>query len=406
MAKDFFVSYTRSNSAELTRLLKGLQKLHHRVWLDQDLDGGQQWWDEVLNRIRSCDCLLLALTPAALESTACLREVEYAQKLGKPILPVMLERVSADLLPMMLAPLQMVDFTKENDQGIFDLVGALERLPEAPPAPDALPEPPPVPISYLSGLGERVQAPTLTLDEQYVLLGKMKVGLDRPREREAVLQLMGRMRSRDDIYAGPAKELDALFAGAGNEQAGLSLAHAAQPPKPNDRDELTIPMPTPQPPPQQTPPRQRPPQPPPPQSPHKNGPWITAVTVLVIGLVAVVALVVAINRSASTGSGSLAVASQAAGSQAAPAPASPDVTTPAPTSAAPPQTACDSNVSAGPDTSCPFALNVAQAYQASGGGNSTISAFSPVTGLNYTMTCTSGSPTVCTGGNNAIVYIH
>lgn len=66
---------------------------------------------------------------------------------------------------------------------------------------------------------------------------------------------------------------------------------------------------------------------------------------------------------------------------------------------------CGSGVSAGPNTSCAFALNVAQAYFDAGGGSPTVSVYSPVTQKTYTMTCTAGAPTVCRGGNNASVFI-
>ena len=54
-------------------------------------------------------------------------------------------------------------------------------------------------------------------------------------------------------------------------------------------------------------------------------------------------------------------------------------------------------------TSCDFAENVLKAYRRSG-GSSTVQAQSPVTGLTYTMSCTTDTPHVCTGGNNAEVY--
>jgi hypothetical protein len=56
------------------------------------------------------------------------------------------------------------------------------------------------------------------------------------------------------------------------------------------------------------------------------------------------------------------------------------------------------SVYAGPNTSCPFAMNTANNYQ----GNGTISVYSPVTGGNYLMNCNFG---VCTGGNGAVVFI-
>lgn len=60
-------------------------------------------------------------------------------------------------------------------------------------------------------------------------------------------------------------------------------------------------------------------------------------------------------------------------------------------------------------TSCPFAINVANAYLAAGpkGESRTVRASSPVTGDTYTMRCApQGDIVVCTGGNNAVVHVY
>lgn len=66
-------------------------------------------------------------------------------------------------------------------------------------------------------------------------------------------------------------------------------------------------------------------------------------------------------------------------------------------------TSCGSGLSVNDVTSCPFARRVRTAFEAEGA--STISVYSPVTKTTYTMMCQSGVPTVCRGGNNAVVYI-
>ena len=80
--------------------------------------------------------------------------------------------------------------------------------------------------------------------------------------------------------------------------------------------------------------------------------------------------------------------------------ASPTTTATVTTTSAPPSvvsptgnlTACDQNISAGPDTTCPFAENVfvayAADYQANGEqSNNTVNANSPVTHQSYNMDC-------------------
>jgi hypothetical protein len=72
---------------------------------------------------------------------------------------------------------------------------------------------------------------------------------------------------------------------------------------------------------------------------------------------------------------------------------------------------CGGAVFAGPDVSCPFALNVQQAYTNTTNddtrvNNATVTAVSPVTGEQYSMQCMGQSPVVCTGGNNALVAFY
>jgi hypothetical protein len=65
---------------------------------------------------------------------------------------------------------------------------------------------------------------------------------------------------------------------------------------------------------------------------------------------------------------------------------------------------CGGGVSAGPNTTCGFAQNVAGQYRES--GSSVVRAFSPTTGETYAMTCSGTDPVICRGGNNASVYIN
>ena len=56
---------------------------------------------------------------------------------------------------------------------------------------------------------------------------------------------------------------------------------------------------------------------------------------------------------------------------------------------------CGGGLTAGANTSCPFAENVRAAFEESGSG--ILNVYSPTTGKTYRMYCTSGSPHVCTG---------
>src|SRR5215510_4091990 len=99
MAK-VFISYSRESENIARALSQDIQELGHTVWFDQELSGGQVWWDRILAMIRDCSVFVFVLDEAALKSTACKSEFDYADALGKPVLPVLVsESVSVNLLP-------------------------------------------------------------------------------------------------------------------------------------------------------------------------------------------------------------------------------------------------------------------------------------------------------------------
>jgi len=65
---------------------------------------------------------------------------------------------------------------------------------------------------------------------------------------------------------------------------------------------------------------------------------------------------------------------------------------------------CGGGVSANNVTSCPFAQEVRNTYVGNlGSGGGTVTAYSSATSQYYEMSCTGGSPHVCTGGRGAEV---
>lgn len=69
-----FLCYSRRNLEVVRELARDLEGAGHRVWFDQELTGGQNWWDHILAEIRACDIFVLVLSPETQDSTACTRE--------------------------------------------------------------------------------------------------------------------------------------------------------------------------------------------------------------------------------------------------------------------------------------------------------------------------------------------
>ena len=61
-----FISYDRESKPLVETLADDIKALGHAVWLDQELSGGQAWWDQILEQVRQCDVFVFALAPRAL----------------------------------------------------------------------------------------------------------------------------------------------------------------------------------------------------------------------------------------------------------------------------------------------------------------------------------------------------
>lgn len=62
-----FISYSRHSEAIARTLANDIEELGHTVWFDQELSGGQAWWNQILTRIRDCQGVCLRIGPKGAE---------------------------------------------------------------------------------------------------------------------------------------------------------------------------------------------------------------------------------------------------------------------------------------------------------------------------------------------------
>lgn len=208
-----FISYSRQVKDKVQILTQDLQAIGHSVWLDRVLTGGQDWWDEIMETIRRCDLFVCALAPESINSRACGSEYDYASKLGKVILPILIsDGVSINVLPPALSAIQYVDYRKHDKEAALSLFRALNHLPGAKPLPDPLPDQPPVPITYLSSIKDQVEAEKpLSFEEQSAIFLKLKELYGGSDASEDALNLMKRLKKRMDLFAAIAEEINAFL---------------------------------------------------------------------------------------------------------------------------------------------------------------------------------------------------
>jgi hypothetical protein len=160
-----FICYSRKSQDVVEALAKDFEELEHNVWFDKELTGGQEWWEQILERINKCDIFVFALTPEALDSKACKLERKYASDLRKTILLIMVaDGVSIKLLPSDLSAIQYVDYRRQDKQSFISLIKAIKTLPAPQPIPDPLPELPELPTSYLGNIKDKIEAKESTIE--------------------------------------------------------------------------------------------------------------------------------------------------------------------------------------------------------------------------------------------------
>ncbi|MBN1201919.1 MAG: SUMF1/EgtB/PvdO family nonheme iron enzyme [Anaerolineae bacterium] len=135
-----FISYAHVDRPLVAQLVSILRAGGCDPWFDHRLLPGQDWQAELLRAIRACDGFVYALTPESVASEWCRWEFAEAVKLGKPVVPVLLQ--AGTQLPDALIRLQYADFSDgATPEAVAALMGGLTRIAvrlkpgDVPPAP-------------------------------------------------------------------------------------------------------------------------------------------------------------------------------------------------------------------------------------------------------------------------------
>jgi molecular chaperone DnaK (HSP70) len=87
-----FISYSREDAAYVSQLVDYLTNAGIRVWMDRELRPGAPAWAKKLEeQLEGCAAFVVVMTTSSYHSPWVDREIDLAQELGKPILPLLLE---------------------------------------------------------------------------------------------------------------------------------------------------------------------------------------------------------------------------------------------------------------------------------------------------------------------------
>ena len=202
-----FLSYCRQDEGPVRELAADLRAARLPVWFDEEIETGQAWWDEILRQIRSAAVVVHALSDAALGSEPCRAEREYADRLGLPVVPVLVG--DADLRSTRYGTRQLVDYRSPDRRLVARLVGDVLRMAgRRAPLPDPLPDPPEAPFGYLLRLADELGRPSLDEDAQLRLLHKLIGHLDTakdPQVETSLRRLLQQLVERKDVLHSVAR---------------------------------------------------------------------------------------------------------------------------------------------------------------------------------------------------------
>ncbi|BAY72553.1 TIR domain-containing protein [Trichormus variabilis] len=113
-----FLSYSENERLFMEKIAKILMRESFTVWTNKtDIQSGADFTESINRGIEEADNVVLLLSTASLQSEYCQMELSYAFSLKKRIIPLLIEPVDIEQIPVELSILQFIDFTDQEEQG-------------------------------------------------------------------------------------------------------------------------------------------------------------------------------------------------------------------------------------------------------------------------------------------------
>lgn len=213
MPKKVFVSYRSTERQHVRKLVAAIEQAgDYEVWYDQEIIGGQAWWDEILKALESAEIVVLSLSQSYLKSEACRLEMDYARRLGKAVLPVQIDpSLDYARLGQQLVSQHLLRFFPDEERS-EELKKALSAAQPGTPSSDI--SRPPAPISPLAHAQDVIESPGgLPPDEQQHIVDALRRHVRRyPNESTRIVELLNIMMRRPEITREVHQEASEIVA--------------------------------------------------------------------------------------------------------------------------------------------------------------------------------------------------
>jgi hypothetical protein len=125
-----FISYARSDGEQIAEGLRILLEQHNiPLWQDRvKMEGGSDWWLQIVEALNKVEFMVMVMTPAALLSPIVRKEWRYARQQGVCVYPI---KVVPDLdfsnVPHWMSNVHWYDLEHEQEKFLNDLNHTCEK---------------------------------------------------------------------------------------------------------------------------------------------------------------------------------------------------------------------------------------------------------------------------------------
>ncbi len=136
-----FVSYSHEEKKDVYPIIKKLHDRKFRFWYDAGMETGNDFRQELYDRIVNAEAILLFVSKTSMASRFCGMEIIVAYQHGKRIFPVFLDKDEGDYEEIIPAPMKMVleqlQYVNSNDPDLVDKIlpylpaAAMDRIEES-----------------------------------------------------------------------------------------------------------------------------------------------------------------------------------------------------------------------------------------------------------------------------------
>ncbi len=124
-----FISYSRRDADFVRRLHLALEARQRDTWVDwEGIPPSAEWMREIEAAIDAAEAVVFVISPDAVASAVCLRELAHAEAQNKRLLPVVCRDTDAAAVPLALARLNWVRFDDRDgfDDAVCTLLQAVD----------------------------------------------------------------------------------------------------------------------------------------------------------------------------------------------------------------------------------------------------------------------------------------